>query len=578
MRNTTNTETRTFYPANSLNEIVINSASRLPDKNCFLFRRGQTDYNITYSEFNKYCRALEAAFTSLGMTGTHVALIGDKCYEWLAVYLSVVGCGGVIVPLDRELLPEQARGLAVFADCETIVCTKSCADMFEGHLDELPGVKRIIEITLDEPFDINSEPDVSVPDGERFTLDSLAAWGLTLQKRGEAPDTLPHDPESMSIIIFTSGTTGTSKGVMLSEKNVLCCLQSAVRIIDIRESDTVLSVLPVHHTYEMTAGILAPLMMGSTIALNTSMKNVTRDMKLYRPTIMAMVPLFVSTIYKKIRENVRKKGLDKTLDRLMKTSNHIRRIGIDPRKLLFGEISGVFGGRLERIVCGGAPLNPELVDQFDAIGIKLAQGYGITECSPVIAVMSFGDKNKTSCGKLLDGMQLFIDRDNSSDQSGEIVVKGGNVMLGYYKNPEKTAEALDRYGWFRTGDCGYIDENNYVYITGRKKNVIVLENGKNVYPEELEEYLLNIEFTAECAVLGKKTADGQIQLTALIYPDYDRLKEDGCTEETQIMSLFDEKVNRLNKTLPSYKQIRAVELRKTPFPKTSTKKIQRHLI
>lgn len=383
----------------------------------------------------------------------------------------------------------------------------------------------------------------------------------------------------MSIIIFTSGTTGTSKGVMLSQKNVLSCLCSALKLIDVSSDDVLVSVLPFHHTYEMTAGILAAYAIGATVCINDNIRNTTRDFKYFKPTILALVPLFVTTLYKKIMDTARKKGLDKTLQRLMKTDRLLRHVGIDLRKAFFSQITSELGGRLTRIICGGAPMPPDMVEKFSSFGISVSEGYGITECSPVIAVAPFEYTRRGSCGLLLSNMQLYIDRDDVHDETGEIIVKGDNVMLGYYKNEAATAEVLSDRGWFRTGDCGYIDSDSYLYITGRKKNVIVLNNGKNVFPEEIEEYLGEIELIKECTVVGRTAEkDGKVNVTAIIFPDYERAKEENITTDEEINIYFRNEIAKLNKRIASFKQIKGIEIRKTPFPKTTTQKIQRYKI
>lgn len=576
---------KSFYPEHNekyikdFADLLYTGAQEYAHKDCYRFIRKKTEYKITYAEFGRTVNALGTALYEMGLNTGHTAIIGEKCYEWLASYFAVIIFGGVAVPLDKELAHEQIRSFVNFADCKNVIYTSKFRDVFIGHESEMPGVRCYIEIPMGVPEALPCTiSGASMPDGNRLRFDKLIKWGNDMVLRNGLPKAVKNrDTEKMSIIIFTSGTTGTSKGVMLSQKNVISNITNSIRIVGISKDDVLVSLLPFHHTYEMTAGILSAFALGATVCINDNIKNTMRDLKYFSPTAIALVPLFVTTIYKRIMDTARKNGLDKTLARLMKTDKLLRRVGIDMRKVFFAQVTAAFGGRLTRIVCGGAPLAPDMVEKFASLGITLAQGYGITECSPVIAVTPFENVRPKSCGLLLQNMQCYIDRDHCDDPAGEIVVKGDNVMLGYYKNEEATRQVLDERGWFRTGDCGYIDKDNYLYITGRKKNVIVLENGKNVFPEEIEEYLEEIELIKETAVVGRRNKDDDtISVTAIIYPDYEKLFEIGITEENAVSAYFRNAVIELNKKTASFKQIRNVEIRKTPFPKTTTQKIQRH--
>lgn len=561
-------------------DLLYTNARDFADKACYRFLRKKVEYKISYSQFEKTVNGLGTALTELAVNTGHTAIIGEKCYEWIAAYFAAIIFGGVAVPMDKELAEEQIRSFVALADCSTVIYTEKYRGVFEGHEEEMPTVKHFIEISSQPPFELDADSEAELNCGMHLKFEDTVKYGYNQFCKAPLLLNAPkQDVEKMSVILFTSGTTGTSKGVMLSQKNIISNVTQALKIVDVRSSDILVSVLPLHHTYEMTAGILAAFAVGATVCINDNIKNTNRDFKYFRPTIIALVPLFVNTVYKKISDNIRKNNLEKTVKILIGTDKVLRRAGIDLRKKFFSQITAAFGGRLDRIVCGGAPLNPEMVEKFASFGITIAEGYGITECSPVIAVTPFENVRLGSCGLLLPNMQCYIDRDNSDDSTGEIVVKGDNVMLGYYKNEEATREVLDDRGWFRTGDCGYIDEDNYLYITGRKKNVIVLNNGKNVFPEEIEEYLEGIDMIKENAVIGRRSSeDDTVNVIAIIYPDYDRMTEGGFNNENDIYDYFKSKVIELNKKLPAFKQIRGVEIRKTPFPKTTTQKIQRFKI
>lgn len=572
----------TYYPCHNekyisdFADLLYTNARDYADKDCYRFLRNKSEHRISFSQFADTVNGIGTALFELGLNKGHTAIIGEKCYEWLAAYFASIIFGGVAVPMDKELAPDQIRNFINFAECETVVYTKKYKSVFVGHEAEMPNVKCFIQITLDDPVPVRSDCSYA-PDGIHAEFNKLVNWGYSCIISHGLPDIVKkQDTEKMSIILFTSGTTGSSKGVMLCQRNIIVNVVECLKIVNVRSSDILVSVLPFHHTYEMTAGILAAFAVGATVCINDNIKNTSRDFKYFKPTIIALVPLFVNTVYKKISDNIKKQGKDRTVDFLIKTDSVLRRVGIDMRKLFFSKITEAFGGRLDRIVCGGAPLNPEMVKKFASFGITIAEGYGITECSPVIAVTPFENVRLHSCGLLLPNLQCYIDRDNVKDKTGEIVVKGDSIMLGYYKNESATCEVLDERGWFRTGDCGYIDADNYLYITGRKKNVIVLNNGKNVFPEEIEEYLGTVEKIKETAVVGKRsTDDDSITVTAIIYPDYDNMKD---MSNDEIYEYFKCEVNKLNKRLASFKQIRNIEIRKTPFPKTTTQKIQRHKI
>jgi long-chain acyl-CoA synthetase len=319
---------------------------------------------------------------------------------------------------------------------------------------------------------------------------------------------------------------------------------------------------------------------GMEICINDSLRYIMQNFKTFQPTGLVLVPLFVTTMYKKIWDEARKGGREKMLRFALKLSKASRAVGIDLRRVLFKDVLAAFGGRLCKIVCGGAPLDPEVAEKFEEFGIQISEGFGITECSPLVAVSPYYAPKKGSVGPAVIGCEVklgeIVNAETDHGPEGELLVKGGNVMLGYYKNEEATAEAFTEDGWFRTGDIGYLDKDGYIYITGRKKNVIVLENGKNVFPEELEEHLNKLPGVAEAVVVGRKRDDGTIQLTALIYPAKDAFPKG--TEQAAIEDALRQQVNGMNKGLVSYKQIRGVEFRDTEFEKNTSKKIRRNKI
>ncbi|MBO7762030.1 MAG: AMP-binding protein, partial [Clostridia bacterium] len=411
-------------------------------------------------------------------------------------------------------------------------------------------------------------------DEKTLPFAELLALGAAEIERGYTfPD---RDPEALATMLFTSGTTGTSKCVMLSEKNTCSCVNAACASVNFSEKDVLLSVLPIHHTYELAIS-LAALTIGAFIGINDSLRHLMRNIAEIRPTGLILVPLFVSTIHKRIMEKAKKQGKEGLIKKMTPVAAHMPR---NWRRKPFSAILETFGGRLEKIICGGAALNPELVKSFDAFGIQICEGDGITECSPLIAVNPYFANKPGSVGPAVPRCEARIAATGKNDlgyDEGEIQAKGDNVMMGYYNNDEANASAFTEDGWYRTGDVGYIDEDGYIHITGRLKSVIVLENGKNVFPEEIEEYLEDIPEIAESVVVGRKAEDSDtVILTAVVYPNKDAFPA-GCTKEEMYDAIY-KKLMDLNKRVASFKKIMALELRDEEFEKTTSKKIKRHLV
>lgn len=554
----------------SLYQHIKIAAEDFGENTLFAFERKGEDYAVSYADFFEYVCSISRAMIHFGLDKKRVVLVGENCVEWVATYLATVITGGVIVPIDVMLNKEQLASFVEAADGEVLVYSDSWADYIEENADKMTGITNFVRLT-DDVFDPSSENACEL---QKFMRISNFAHTGNAIKDIEIPE---QTTDVMSTLLFTSGTTGSSKGVMISQGNICAVLNDIYKILyQINEDDVLLSVLPVHHTYEMSAGILAPMLFGAKICINDSIKHVSRNLQKYRPTVMTLVPLFVEQFYANIKKNVRKQGIEKTFERALKMSRTAGKIGLDIRNMLFSKVKKAFGGRLRYIICGGAALRPELVEIFECIGVRISQGYGITECAPLISVVPLNVYNPKSCGKLVDGMQIFIDKEKPDDEFGEIVVKGKNVMLGYYKNEEATRDVLSK-GWFYTGDYGYIDKENYIYITGRKKNVIVLQDGKNVFPEELEEYLSALPLVSECVVVGREK-ENDLCITALVYPDAEYAESIGLTKDEEIYSEIKNSINLINKNLVGYKRIAAVEFRTEPFEKTTTRKIKRFAV
>ena len=554
----------------SLHHLLAIGATEFPQNVLFRFERHGIDYAVTYSEFYEYVKSIARGLIHAGLNGKRTALIGETSVEWIAAYLATVISGGEVVPLEVSLDPAQLINFVNLAQCELVFYSDSWTEHMESHTAQMPGVRQFARLT-DETF---------APKCAELCTPGSVARLSDFSKTGNARQEIPipdTDCENMCALLFTSGTTGCSKGVMLSQKNICAVLNDAYTLLhQFGSEDVLLSVLPIHHTYELSCGILAPMLFGACICINDSLKHITKNLQKYRPTVMMLVPLFLEQFDKKIKTSIEKQGKTKSFEAGARVSRTLLKARIDIRAKLFSQIRQAFGGRLRYILSGGAALNPALVDAFRSIGITVSQGYGITECAPLVAVVPLDVYNPKSCGKIIDGMQVFIDKANASDPYGEIVVKGDNVMLGYYQNPEATDEVLTK-GWFYTGDYGYVDQDNYLYITGRKKNVIVLPGGKNVFPEEIEEALAGVPLIEECVVLGRENG-GDIIITAVVYPNRSYAESIGLLSVEDIRTRIKEDIRAVNRRLVPYKQIRKVEFRTEPFEKTSTRKIKRFTV
>ena len=553
----------------ALNEVVpfadfkemLEQASELGgDKSGFKYKVGNEAKEATYRDFTKETKNLGTALASLGVAKSHIAIVSGNSYDYLTVFLSVLNSEGVFVPVDKEIPFDEILHIINHSDSEVVFYSSAYKDNMLARRSEMPQVKYLISF------------DQKEDNGEYLSYQNLLEKGKTLLDGGDRSyiDIKP-EQDKMKMIVYTSGTTGTAKGVMLSLHNLVSCVYYGLQISTVY--DTCLSVLPYHHTYESVCGLLVSMHMGSTICINESLRTVATNLKLYSPSYIMLVPLFLESFYKKIWGEVESKGKTKALKLLIKTSNSLLKVGIDMRKVLFQSIHEVFGGRMRKIVCGGAPVRAELGEFFESIGITVINGYGITECSPLVAVNRDYFYDWKSVGVKLPCVEVKIDNPNS-DGEGEICVKGDTVMLGYYKKPEITAEVLTADGWFHTGDYGKIDEVDRLYITGRKKNLIVLKNGKNVYPEEIEDYISANPLVSEVVVSAVQNTEGEeTALSAEIYPNQELIE--GLTED-EILNKVREEVVALSANLPKYKRVLKVVIRKDPFIKTTTGKVKRN--
>ena len=549
-----------------LRHLVKSNAEQFGEKTLYRYKDGDTFAEYRYNQLWEEMNALGTALASRGLMGKGTAIIGDIHPHWICTYLSVINGGGYSVPIDKELALEQIVAFLELAEVEAVVYTGSMNGKIAAFADRLPLVKMFVPIHAETE---TIQHDKILPFTQLLEEGRAAlANGMTTYLDYEI------DLEKMAALLFTSGTTGTSKGVMLSHKNLTAATNASCQSMAYDDRNTFVSVLPPHHSYEITCGELAVINLGAQILINDSLKHVMRNFKEAAPNALILVPLYVETMHKKIWDTARKQGKEKKLRLGMKVSNALLSVGIDVRRKIFAEVLDAFGGNLKSIVCGGAPLAPELIQDFYAFGITLLEGYGITECAPLVAVNRPGKVRLHSVGTPVDRCQVKIDK-SPGEKTGEILVKGDNVMMGYYRNPEATAEVFTEDGWFRTGDIGYMDEEGYIFITGRKKNVIILSNGKNVFPEELEEYLTPLPSIDEAVVIARENDKKEMTITALVVPNMELFE--GRPKE-EIFAQVKADIAEVNRKLPSFKQIRAIELRNDKFARNTSRKIQRFKI
>ena len=536
----------------------------------FVWKEKSERREITYLDFVEAVRALGLGLEEIFGKSTEehpvrIAVIGESSPKWFAAYLAIMAAGYTVVPMDKELAVSEIGGFLKFAGISGVVYSASFAAAFE----EMAPAHETLDVLV--PM---SDPESEAPEGvRRISFNSLCALGRSTGREFEPDD----DRERVAELLFTSGTTGSSKCVMLCQRNIFAAMGAACESVDFRSDDVLVSVLPLHHTYELTCTWLAGLNFGLTICVNDSLRNVLKSFREYQPTGLVLVPLFITTMYKKILTEAKKSGKDKILQGAIKAAHAMSMMGVDMSDKLFGDVREAFGGRLEKIVCGGAALNPELIEIFETFGISIYEGYGITECSPLVAVTPYYKRKPGSVGPAVPCCEARIDGTEPDDDghvTGEIQVRGDNVMLGYMNNDEANEGAFTEDGWYRTGDVGYMDAEGYITITGRMKSVIVLDNGKNVFPEEIEEYLEGIDLIAESVVVGREEEDGT-HLVAVIFPNYAKYT---ALQENEFRTEIQKRITALNKRLPSFKQIHKLEFRKTEFEKTTTKKIKRHLV
>jgi long-chain acyl-CoA synthetase len=561
----------------NLKDMIEQCSNLIGSKNAFYIKEKNENYKgITYNEFKNDINAFGTALINLGLKDKCIAVIGENRHEWCVTYLSTVNGTGIIVPLDKELPPTEIENLLKRSDTSAVVFSGKFEKEMKKISSALPSVKYFINMDHE-----NSRTTEECDDSKFLSYKRLITKGKELIGSGDTSFiNAPIDNDAMSILLFTSGTTDLAKGVMLSHKNICSNITAVCSSILIESNDSVLSILPLHHTYECTCGFLLMIYNGCTLSFNEGLKHIAKNLKETKPSILLGVPLIFESMYNKIWEQASKKrGLKTKLNIALKISNFAYSVlKIDLRRKLFKQIHENIGGNIRLLISGAAAINPNVSKGFRAMGIKLLQGYGLTECSPIVTVNREFDFRDDSIGQPIPGIEVRLH--NEVDGIGEIIVTGSNVMLGYFDNKAATEKVL-KDGWLYTGDLGSVDKNGFYSITGRKKNVIVTKNGKNIFPEEVEAYLNKSPYILESLISGEDDEkSGETFVNAQIFPDLEAINEKLKTNEISnddIYKIINSEVKSINKQMPLYKHIRHFTIRENEFEKTTTRKIKRYV-
>ena len=521
---------------------------------------------ITHKEFRDEINALGTALIKMGLKDKRIAVISENRYEWELAYLSIAAGTGVVVPLDKALPENEIESLILRSQVEAIFYSKKYDEIMNKLREKKnTNLKYFISMELEENDNGIYSQKLLVEKGKKLIADGDTSY---LNSKIDA--------EGMGIMLFTSGTTAMSKAVMLSHKNIVTNVMDIIQRFDLAEEDRLLSFLPLHHVFECTVGFLYPVSIGACLCFCEGVKHMADNIKEFDITAMISVPAVFDIIYRKVMKTIEKKGKLGTVQKGKKISNLLLKVKIDVRKQLFKEIHESLGPNLKLVVTGGAALDPETEKGFNDLGFDVEQGYGLTETAPVIAAETPKCRRLGSIGKKFPSVEVKIENPDE-DGIGELMVKGPSIMLGYYENEEATKEALEPDGWFHTGDLARIDKDGFIYIAGRKKSVIVLNNGKNVFPEEIETLLNKVEGIKESFVYEKKEDDGDVKVCVKIVYDKEMIKELYNIEgEDKIREFLWEKVKDVNKLMPKYKYVREMIITEEELIKTTTLKIKRH--
>ncbi|MCI8444611.1 MAG: AMP-binding protein [Clostridia bacterium] len=519
---------------------------------------------VTYQQLIDDVKAFSTGLLALGLEGKKIVVIGNNRYEWCTSYLAITTGNMIVVPLDKALPDNEIESLVIRSQAEAVIFDKKYKEkMLQLKNSNTNEVNRLICMDDQENKQIENYSDI-------------LEKGKALLKAGNTQyQDVKIESKKMAIMLFTSGTTNLPKAVMLSQYNICSNLAAIAQFVKVYPTDTLLSFLPIHHTFECTITFLYGLYNGASVAFCDGLKYIQKNLAEYKVSIFVAVPLVLETMYKKIQKAIEEKGKTKLINIMTKISNGLLKCKIDLRRVFFKQVLDNFGGNLRVVFYGAAPMNKNTIIGYNNLGIRLLQGYGLTETSPVISAETDKETKPGSVGLALENLECKIDNPNE-EGIGEIIVKGPNVMLGYYHNEEETQKVL-KDGWFYTGDYGYIDEDGFLFVTGRKKDIIVLKNGKNVYPQEIEFLINKIPYVVESLVYQREQSKTDTMLCAKIVYDQDRIKEVlGEKTEKEYQEILWKEIKQMNQTLPNFKHIKKITITKEPLAKTTTQKVKRY--
>lgn len=554
----------------TIKEIFDKSTTNYADRPFILekWNHKENFSEMTFGQFREDVIALGTGLTKvLNLKDEKIVVIGENTYYWYVSYMALLCGAGIAVPVDKELPINELENVVRRSKASAIIYSAKKKDEIKKIKNNLPQVKYFIQM--------NDKEEVK---GRDVGIEFVIKQAKQLVQQGDTSFMqIPIDPEEFKVLIFTSGTTSQSKGVMICHRNLAENINSVSAYVKLTPQDRLFSVLPLHHTYESTIGFLVPLANGCSVVVCEGLKYIVPNLQETKPTAMLTVPLLVENLHKKITATIKKSGKDGLVNSMMHITNALKSVGVDIKRKVFKEILDNLGGNLKIIVSAAAPIDPKIGKWVQDLGIHFLQGYGLTETAPIAALTPDYDQRVGSCGMAVPCAELKIENPNEAGE-GEVLIKSKTLMLGYYENEEATKEAIVD-GWFHTGDIGYLDSDGFLYITGRSKNVIVTQNGKNIYPEEIEQLLAKIPEIKECMVYGKEVL-GQKELTisVKVIPDTEEIHEkygENLSKE-EIHKIIWEEIKKVNKKLTSYKAIKHLEIKEDEFEKTTTMKIKRY--
>ena len=549
-------------------ELIKRSAEKYPDNTAYKFKRnlGKPNQKIiekTYKEIKEEVECLGTALLDMGLENKKVAVIGNNRYEWCASYLAITTSNMVVVPLDKMLPEKEIKSLIERSKVDAVIYENKYAEVFENIKGEETTLKYYINMDLKED------------EKKTLSFQKLIEKGKELRKNGNKQyDDIKIDNEKMSVLIFTSGTTNTSKGVMLSQKNITSNIMGMAKMSKMYPDDVLLSFLPLHHTFECTITFLYGFYSGATIAFCDGLKYIAKNLQEYEISVFVAVPLVLETIYKKIQKGIKEQGKEKLVKIMSKIANFLLIFHIDIRRKVFKSVLNQLGGKLRIAYFGAAAMDKHVIEGYNNFGIDTVQGYGLTETSPLVAAETDKEHCPGSVGMAPFNIQIKLE-DINDKGIGEIVTKGPNVMLGYYEDEESTKEVMQD-GWFHTGDLGYFNKDGYLFITGRKKEVIVLKNGENVFPSDIEFLVNKLQYVQESILFPRENAKGEIALGIKIVYDEDLIKEHfGEKSKKEYKELIWEDIKKINQNLSQFKRIKELIITTEPLEKTTTQKVKR---